>query len=442
MNSLPLIVEKYLKKYSIQGWQLKANSDKYFDNIIIIPAISEFENIKTLLSSLLQNNITYLQTTLIIFVVNNFDSSDKNIKKNNFQTIEYLNRIINNHPTDEISELLIDSNCKLGLIDATFSGKELPKNNGGVGFARKIGMDLALTVLDYASGGKKILICTDADCTFQNNYLSEIINQFSTQKLSAAVINYEHDISGDNENTKAIICYEYYLRYYVLGLKFADSPYAFHTIGSTIVCDFETYIKAEGMKKRQAAEDFYFLQKIAKFTEVKKISSTTVYPSGRTSWRVPFGTGQRVSRFLSGEHDEYTLYNPESFEILKQWISILNKNHELVSEYLIEAERIHLELYKFLIKQEFDRDFSRILNHAKDEKQLNLQKKQWFDGFRTLKLIHHLRDNGFPNINTFDAIDRLFEKMKVSCNIKRHDNSIPELSVQKQYLELLRKLDK
>ena len=70
-----------------------------------------------------------------------------------------------------------------------------------------------------------------------------------------------------------------------------------------------------------------------------------------------------------------------------------------------------------------------------------MQKKQWFDGFRTLKLIHHLRDNSFPNINTFDAIDSLFEKMKISCNIKRDEGTNPELSDQKEYLILLRKID-
>jgi hypothetical protein len=208
-----------------------------------------------------------------------------------------------------------------------------------------------------------------------------------------------------------------------------------------MVCDYESYIKVEGMNKRKAAEDFYFLEKLAKIVRIANISSTTVYPSGRPSWRVPFGTGQRVNRFLSKKRDEYKLYNPESFEILKKWISALNINYGLVSEYLAEAEHIHPVLYKFLIEQEFDRDFSKILNHSNNEKQLNLQKKMWFDGFRTLKLIHYLRDNLYPEIFTFDAIDSLFEKMKISCNIIRDKSTIPELSIQKQYLKLLRELD-
>ncbi len=429
MNMPPDIVIKYLQKYSVKEWKIENIGNRKFDNVIVVPAICEYENIRRLINSLLQNDEKYLYCTLLLIVLNNLPSSKEEIKIENLRTMDYL-RTINSEKIN------------IHFVDASSPGKELPENHGGVGLARKIGMDLALTVFDYSSASKKILICTDADCTVEKNYLQEITSAFNKRDLSAAVVNYRHDISGEDENTAAIICYEYYLRYYVLGLKYANSPYAFHTIGSTMVCDYKSYIKAEGMNKRKAAEDFYFLEKLAKVTAIENISSTTVHPSARASWRVPFGTGQRVNRFLSKERDEYKLYSPEVFEILKSWLTALNKNSNLVSDYLSDAERIHPELYKFLIQQEFDRAFSKILNHANDEKQLNLQKKLWFDGFRTLKLIHHLRDNGFPEINTFDAIDLLFEKMKISCDIKRDKGAIPELSVQKKYLESLRELDR
>lgn len=429
MNMPPDIVIKYLQKYSVKEWKIENIGNRKFDNVIVVPAICEYENIRRLINSLLQNDEKYLYCTLLLIVLNNLPSSKEEIKIENLRTMDYL-RTINSEKIN------------IHFVDASSPGKELPENHGGVGLARKIGMDLALTVFDYSSASKKILICTDADCTVEKNYLQEITSAFNKRDLSAAVVNYRHDISGEDENTAAIICYEYYLRYYVLGLKYANSPYAFHTIGSTMVCDYKSYIKAEGMNKRKAAEDFYFLEKLAKVAAIENISSTTVHPSARASWRVPFGTGQRVNRFLSKERDEYKLYSPEVFEILKSWLTTLNKNSNLVSDYLSDAERIHPELYKFLIQQEFDRAFSKILNHANDEKQLNLQKKLWFDGFRTLKLIHHLRDNGFPEINTFDAIDLLFEKMKISCDIKRDKGAIPELSVQKKYLESLRELDR
>lgn len=437
----PENIERYLKKYSVPGWEISPNINKRFNNIIVIPAICEFENIKSVLASIIKNDPKYFPDTLLLFVINNLVVSEDKIKRDNLNSLVFLQDIIDGKNGDELSSKIISSGLNLGFVDASSNGKELPENNGGVGLARKIGMDLALTVFNYSTQDKKILICTDADCIFDINYLTEIVHNFNTRNLSAAVVNYRHDISGNDESVEAIVCYEYYLRYYILFLRYAGSPFAFHTIGSTMCCDHEYYIKVEGMNKKKAAEDFYFLEKLAKQVKVDKISTTTVYPSGRGSWRVPFGTGQRVNRFLSKEQDEYQLYNPENFEILKKWISVLSHNSDLISYYLDAAEKIHPMLYKFLIKQEFDRAFSKILNKTTDEKQLNNQKKFWFDGFRTLKLIHFLRDNVHPNINTFDAVDILFEKLNISHNIKRSTKAIPELQVRKEYLELLRKLD-
>ena len=89
MNDLPAPVKRYLEKYPVSGWQLQANSDRKFCNIIVIPAISEFENIKTLLGSLIQNDDPLLNTSLIIFVINNLASSNAEVKKNNLITIDY-----------------------------------------------------------------------------------------------------------------------------------------------------------------------------------------------------------------------------------------------------------------------------------------------------------------------------------------------------------------
>lgn len=437
----PENVEKYLKKYSIPGHDLEMTAGKLFNNIIVIPAISELDNIRTVLASLADSTNEFSDETLVIFVVNNLESSETAVKENNLKTLNLLRDIINREAESTPSPEISISGLSIGLVDAASPGREFPENNGGVGLARKTGMDLALKAFDYGSPAKKILICTDADCTFEKNYLTEIVRNFNARNLSAAVVNYSHDISGEDDHTSAIICYEYYLRYYALFLKYAGSPFAFHTIGSTMCCDHESYIKVEGMNKKKAAEDFYFLEKLAKQVDIQKISTTTVYPSGRGSWRVPFGTGQRVNRFLAGEQDEYQLYNPENFEILKKWIDALNHNSDLVSYYLEAAENIHPMLYRFLVKQEFDRAFSKILNKTSDVKQINRQKKFWFDGFRTLKLIHFLRDNAHPNINTFDAIDILFEKIGISANIKREKDTLPELPVQKKYLELLKKSD-
>lgn len=299
MSSLPINVKKYLEKYSYQDWQLEWNENKNITHVIVVPAICEFENIPTLLTSLSQNNNKYFNETLIIFVLNNSKSANEDIKLDNQKSISLLRNIITHNTTlnNEFINTTLKSSLQIGLVDASSEGNELPEKDAGVGLARKIGMDLALQIFNYSSISKKIITSLDADCTVESNFISEISENFNKENLSAAIVNYAHDLFISNDNIEAIICYEVFLRYYVLGLQFANSQYAYHSIGSTISCDFESYIKVEGMNKNKAAEDFYFLEKLTKNFEIHKIRSTIVHPSSRTSWRAPFGTGHWVNRF-------------------------------------------------------------------------------------------------------------------------------------------------
>ncbi len=436
-------VEKYLSRYAFSHWKLEGNIFEEITSAIVVPAISEYENIRKLLQSLLHNNQNEFKSVLVIFCINNLKSSSQDVKEDNFKSLHFLRSIINKNSSDSLADKIISSGMKLALVDAASDELEMPEDIGGVGLARKIGMDLALTIFDYSNPAKKILICLDADCTVQDNYLHEIRRYFNERNLSAAVLYFEHKFKSENEEAqKAIICYEIFLRYYVEGLKLADSPYAFHTIGSAIVCDVESYIKTEGMNKRKAAEDFYFLEKLAKNFSIASINSTTVYPSPRASWRVPFGTGQRVNRFLSQTKNEYLLYAPESFIILKKWLKVFYHSSNTNETWLMkEAENIDVELYNFFQQNNFKRDFEKIRNNSKSPQQLNKQKLRWFDGFKTLKLIHHLRDTSFPEINMFSALDNFFELRGITSNISR-TKDIPDIETQAQYLTLLRKLNR
>ena len=80
MNNLPLKIQKYLNKYSIPGWSVEINTNNKFNNIVVIPAIYEYENIKRLLTLLLSINTKYLSSTLFLFVINNKKMTTDNIK--------------------------------------------------------------------------------------------------------------------------------------------------------------------------------------------------------------------------------------------------------------------------------------------------------------------------------------------------------------------------
>ncbi len=442
MNITPKIVQSYFNKYSVNTWKLESNLQTKIDNAVVVPVICENENLRTLLSSLLQNDSKYFHNTIFIFVINNFSDSSEEVKSDNQKSLSFLREIMScNNSSGLFTEEIIRAKMNIGLIDAASENFEMPAKTGGVGLARKIGMDEALKIFDYESPAKKILICLDADCTVSANYLTAIVDEYNTRNLSAAYVKFIHKVEENTPTTQAIICYEIFLHYYVHGLKYADSPFAFHTIGSTMICDYESYIKAEGMNKRKAAEDFYFMEKLAKNYKVDKINSATVYPSSRSSWRVPFGTGQRVGRYLSHIQNEYLLYDPKSFDVLKQWLQIYNSSLSFTAdEFIKSAENIHPELCNFLLQQNFVNDWTKILEHSTTPGQITKQKHKWFDGFRTLKLIHHLRDTAFPQLNMFEALNGMFERFAITRNFFWFEKEVPNLDVQIKYLELLREL--
>lgn len=435
-------VFKYLTKYSSKGIDLVWNPDNEITSAVVVPAIQEYDNIKTLIQSLIKNEAIYFLNTLFVFVINNLPSSNPKVKGDNKRSLKLLNKIVNRSPTDNFIKSVLESGLKIGYIDASSQGKELPEKEGGVGLARKIGMDAALNIFNYKEKRKeKILICLDADCTVKENYLTEIHKHFYENKIKAASIYFEHILTYPEDDNSAIICYETFLRYYVMCLRYAGSYYAFHTIGSAMACDHQIYIKTEGMNKKKAAEDFYFLEKISKHTPIYNIKTTIVYPSERKSWRVPFGTGQRVTRFHAGTHEEYFLYDPYIFEILKEWLNIFHSGDILSPDnYLLYGKSICKGLYEFLQLQNFSLNFSAILNSSKSAVQIRRQQLRWFDGFRTLKLIHFLRDNYFPNINMFEALDIIFAKCSIPIPQRMNEN-IPVMEIQLQYLAKLRILD-
>ncbi|MBZ0181884.1 MAG: glycosyltransferase family 2 protein [Melioribacteraceae bacterium] len=425
-NNLPNTVKTYLTKYAYRIEKLEIT--KLFECIVVIPVLDEFDNLPKLIISLKKQNNTYLNKTLFLFVVNNSDKSEEELIQNNLNSIKYLKN------TAELKEI------NISVIDAASVGKSLPDKIAGVGLARKIGMDSALQYFNYDVNHVKFLVCLDADCTVSENYLDELFSCINHNKLKAGYVKYHHQLTEDLEINKAIIVYEIFLRYYVLGLKYANSPYAFHTIGSTMFCDYESYIKIEGMNKRKAAEDFYFMEKLSKTTSIFEIKNAVVYPSSRPSWRVPFGTGQRVNRYLSKTQNEYQIYSPQIFDVLKEWSKVFhNKEIESSNYYLMKAKEISISLYDFLIQNNFETAWDRIKENSKSTEIINNQKKLWFDGFRTLKLIHYLRDNQFGLINIFDAVDQLLLKCRYK-DIPKRKEEVPSISLQQEYLSILREL--
>jgi hypothetical protein len=445
------LTDIYLRNYSVgEKWELISNNTDNISQVIVIPAYAEREMLFSTLASLAQNRHSSLEHSFIMCVVNNKDDSPAALIENNLQTIECLDALVKKkslsmYKTDKglYSHLsdVSDAGIKIGFINASSKGYEIPQKLGGVGMARKIGMDMALRLLKNRSAPHNLIISLDADTLVRNDYLSVIINYFKPE-VKTAIVAYEHQMPLDYIQQAAICCYEIFLRYWVLGLKYAKSPFAFHSIGSTIVVSTESYLDVRGMNKRGAGEDFYFLNKLAKIGQINYIKDTCVYPSARSSTRVPFGTGKRIQRFLSGVcKEEYCLYDPRIFSVLADWLQLMNSSYILSgNEILMKAELIHPKLKSFLEDSKFSDVWSRICRGANDERTIARHFNDWFDGFKTLKLINYFTREVYPQINMFLALEKVFNILELSELKLDRQEKIPSLKEQIKIMHYLRKI--
>jgi hypothetical protein len=446
----PSLLEDYLEKYSAgQNWNLVAGDIENISQVVVIPAYAEKEMLFSTLVSLAQNPSSSLEYSLVLCVINNKSDTPPEQISNNQTTIEYLDALVRKKELAKLNfdqkiypQLLkiADTKLKLGYIDASSKGCEIPKSDGGVGMARKIGMDMALRLLKNSSSEKKLILSLDADTLVQTNYLTAIKNYF-TEKIKTAVVAYEHQMPVNYDEQAAICGYEIFLRYWVLGLKYAKSPWAFHSIGSTIITSTDAYLKVRGMNRREAGEDFYFLNKLAKIGGIDYIRDTCVFPSARSSSRVPFGTGKAVERFLSGQTQEYLLYNPQIFTVISQWLEFMNNAlfmHE--DEILIQAQRINPALNYFLVDCRFTDAWTKIRRNAKEEKTIRHHFNDWFDGFKTFKLINYLTRTVFPPIDMFCAIEEILFLLGMPGTKINAEARIPEMEEQIELLQYLRRI--
>jgi hypothetical protein len=443
-------IGQYIRRYGVaQGRTLIASSLEGIDQAVVIPALAEKNSLFRTLASLALGPSDDLRRALVVCVVNNHRPPLARVAEilDNQETLRVLKSLVFRHQEDGACpghgvaemEMISGSDLRLAYIDASSAGFEIPDRDGGVGTARKIGMDAALGIIESAEKSEGSICCLDADTLVEGNYLSAIRAHFNGTGHPGAVTAYAHQQTADTQLQAAICCYEIFLRSYVLGLAYAGSPYAYHAIGSTMACTAEGYRSVRGMNRRKAAEDFHFLNKLAKIGEIGVIEATTVFPSPRPSGRVPFGTGQRMQRFMTGRADEYRIHHPEGFKILREWLTLMRQRPDSDTRALLnEARRIHVCLEEYLRLCRFDTVWRLIQRNCDDPVQLRRQFHVWFDGLKTLRLIHHLGRTVFPPVPMFTGLEDLVGRMGLDFTRLHHSSGIPEIEAQLRIVEAMR----
>jgi hypothetical protein len=206
-----------------------------------------------------------------------------------------------------------------------------------------------------------------------------------------------------------------------------------------MACTANAYTAVRGMPCRQAGEDFYFLNKLAKLAPLGEVRDTTVYPSARTSGRVPFGTGRSMLRFLAGDREDNLTYDPRVFFLLKAWLEEFAREPDASgNDLLARAASISAPLHSFLDRYEFAAVWDRIRGVNRSHKYLTRQFHVWFDGFKTLKLIHELSASSMPPIHMFKALKILLREMNIPITGILADTEGQSLAERLLVLDLLR----
>lgn len=359
--------------------------------IVVIPVYNE-SNPETCLQSI-EDAARFASVKVeILVVVNDTDQSPEPVLRQNRETMGWLRHRTNQYP--------------MFVLDRT----GLPHKKGGVGPARKTGMDEACYRYFKADASGGVICSLDADTRVESNYFTVLRDAFRDTGKACLVIHYEHDTGTviSERHRLAILDYELHLRYYVHALRYAGFPYAFQTLGSAFAVEARAYAAEGGMPPRQAGEDFYFIHKFSVKSKVASIGATTVHPSSRLSDRVPFGTGKAMIEQLNGPYREMLTYAWRNFEVLRPFMHHLKALYGGKSFRTLELES---GLIEFLESIEFDAMCSEMKHQSRSFKTFRNRFFQGMNAFVMMKCLHFMRDRYHPNEPLEAACGKLLDRI-------------------------------
>jgi len=364
------------------------------DLIIIIPSFAE-EDIRRVLNSIDSCDRTNVRFEVII-LINEGEDVDCQYRTSNLNSFNDLKAYY--------KEKCLDWNLHVTYVT------DIPAKIAGVGTARKLAMDEA--AFRYQKAGKLdtgIIVNLDADCTVSTNYIESIFKHFQSNAADELVsIAFQHRVEEleDLVQQRAIQQYESYLHYFIGMQRKLGLPYAFQTIGSAFAVRTMAYLQVGGMNRRKAGEDFYFIHKFTKKNTIAELNECTVFPSGRSSFRVPFGTGKAVADMLEFTPD-YDAYHPQSFYDLEPLVAgvseLYNCNLEEFLQSLPQGLREYLQTQKFVMVIE------KLRSNTAKLSSFTKAFFQWFDAFRLMKYLHFVREDYHPSLPIDQAVDLVRE---------------------------------
>jgi hypothetical protein len=412
----------YLEERALFPQKIIEAPDKDTGIIVVVPAYNE-PGINKLLDSLAKCTEPECGSEVII-VINAPDDASAESLENNRRTF--------NNIESWKSE---NKSCFFRLF--AFISEHSSIKGWGVGLARKTGMDEAVRRFNAISRPDGVILNLDADCTVEKNYFLAVSRELLKKSdRTACSIYFEHPLSGIDYPEaiyKYITLYELHLRYYFQGLVYCNFPYVYHTVGSAIAVKALTYIKAGGMNRRRAGEDFYFIQKLVPAGGYFNLNSTVVYPSPRASSRVPFGTGASIGKLDADQSSTLLTYNIKAFKELGMLFKLVDtlfacSVEELASQY----RALPKGLRSFIDENDWTKKTAEINSNTSGLLSFRKRFFEWFNMFKIVKYLNNVHTEYFEKKPVDVAASELLKERGVML----------ESSEPLDLLQYFRKLEK
>ncbi len=384
-------IQKYLHTHcEVQARSLSIPPEYIWDLAIVLPLFDESRMIAGFTESLLRITKSELRPVLIA-VINGKLSDDFSIKQSNHHCFDYLCRMGECVALSDDITLLKCQYFDILIVDC-FREHRAFDDRQGVGLARKIGCDIAFTLWHRGQVRSPWIRTTDADVRLSEDYLDEHL----AENTDLIVENFIHKPQDDTAKSwLALKVYDDWLRYYEAGLRYAESPYGWQTVGSTITVHASAYAAVRGFPKRLAGEDFYLINKILKIGSVSSSKKSPITILDRPSARVPFGTGTAVSRLESYQSidTEFLFYHPESFRKLRSFLRYFPKWYDAPQQSGTDYARILDRRHDDPSTIELEDAVQQIRTQSPHPKHFIRSLHEYFDGLKTLQFVHYLRDH-------------------------------------------------
>ena len=427
-------IRKYLEKYAEPEALCDTSPiNRSFDLALVLPCFDEpYEKVKAIV------NASPSIAVLTVVVINAPDSASPAALDStqrllqDFLTSQCYNV---NVPLGDCVYYLTNTQNLSSIVLVDRCSSNLIPSDEGVGLARKIGTDIALSLLLSGKIKSHWVGSTDADATLSDSYFEQLHKRQYSSKHAGAVFPFQH-IATEPAIALPAKLYDCSLRYYVNALAWAGSPYAYHTIGSCLAFDLNAYAQVRGFPKRAGGEDFYLLNKLCKLNlqtdeghavvgGITCLNDGQLLLEARASHRVPFGTGPAIKSIGStaSPRDDYCYYHPRIFMLLRLWLIAISEFSCLVID---ESVNDSMDCWQALIDQlgeqedlsdiemsllngfSFQSGWVKALDHVRKQCRHQQQVLQhlhtWFDGFKTLKFVHYMREHHYASVNLSNLV--------------------------------------